>query len=153
MAGDAHVQPVAADEGGIGVIGAKEGVGQGHYPGIPLIGLPALHHLGAGDNGGPGLGGAVDNGLVLVTGPAGADLFPVDAGSHQHLVAGLGHGCCLADGAEGAVFATIAGVGGSAVHITDHSFFLLSVFFFIITGHMEMSSGKIETRNKANEQQ
>ena len=135
VAGDALIQPVAVDQGGIGVVMMEDFVGEGKLPDVAFKVLPILEPLGAGDGGTSGHGGTVDNGCQPGACVGGADFLPVDAGCHQHLVSGHGHGGCLADGSEGLPGGAVANAPGTAVNIQNHGITSCWMNWAVFTGN------------------
>ena len=112
--------PVAAHEGGIGIVRPENAVIHPGRPDIALIGHPALHFLRTGDHRAQGDFAAVGDATVLRARVAGIDVFPVDARGHDDLVPGHGHPGRVVDVAEGHFLAAVAVLGGVDVHIVSH---------------------------------
>ena len=84
--------PVALNQRGVGVVVAKQAVGDARHPHVALVGLPSLHNLRAGDDGAAGhLGTVGDAAVVGRAAVFGVDPLPVIAGQDDDFIAGNGH--------------------------------------------------------------
>ena len=112
--------PVAVDLDHIGIEAAENAVVHADHPQAVLLLHPAGNGLRAGDDCTQGFHGAVGDALILGAAVAGADLLAVHAGVDEHLIAGLGEVCRVADAAEGALGRAIAFMRGLGVDIINH---------------------------------
>ena len=112
--------PVAADEGGIGVVISEYPVRDSGKIDVPLIFLPVFDDFGTGDHSLPGLDAAVDDPLFFRTGLFRIDIFAVDARRYQNFIAGAGDRGGLGYIPEGIFFCAVSASGTVSVYIDLH---------------------------------
>ena len=115
--------PVAADIGGIGIVGAEYTVVHPCCPYIILIMRPAGKHFGTGDDSSKRLFRAIDDTVFLCTGVDGIYIFTIDPGRYQDFVSRHGDLCSLIDAAERHFLTSVSIPGSPGVYIIDCSCF------------------------------
>ena len=81
--------PVAADIGGVGIVGSEYTVVYPQHPHIPLIGNPSFCFFGSGDHSAKRRLGAVGDPVLRRTCIARVHVFPVDARCNEHFISGF----------------------------------------------------------------
>ena len=123
--------PVAVHIGGVGVIISENGVVNPADPYGTLIGFPVFHRFRAGDHRPQRRRAAVGDPGVFGSRVTGIHIFPVDAGRHQHFIAGPGRLGGIVDPAKGHLAGPVTAAGGILVNIDLHALVLLSEFSVI----------------------
>ena len=125
--------PVAFDQGGIGVILAKQAVGDACYPNIALIRLPCLDNLGACDHSAARDFRTVSD-AAIITDTAVDRVYPFTVITRQYndFIASHGYPRRLVDRLERSFFSAVAAAfytGRNIINQNNSSFKVLSKSF------------------------